>query len=109
MRHGAHRAIEDVGGKRPEDDGKGQHGEEKAVGFMHPLRIIAKRQLGRLTDHEIIALPYGLIPVGAFDLVADRLEELIESDDEEQKEGDIGHTAHDGDIALAEPAERRKA
>jgi hypothetical protein len=76
---------------------------------MHPLRRIAQRQLGRLAHHEIAALPYLVGPVGAFDLVADHLENLVERDHEEQEKGNVRHTPHDGDIALAEPRQRPDA
>ena len=75
---------------------------------MYPLRGIAEGHFGRLADHEVIALANRHVPVGTEYLMAQILNALIQGDDEKQKEGDIGHAAHQRDIALADPTERRK-
>ena len=71
------------------------------------LQRIESRSVRNLTDDEIIALSNRLVPVGTEPLVAQPFECLIQRDHEEQKEGDVGDTAHNRDVGFAEPAQWR--
>ena len=107
-RHRVHRAVDDIGGKGAEDDGKCQHGQEKAVGFVDPLRAGGQRQLGRRADDKVIALPDRLIPVRTFHLVAQPFKALVHGDGNEEEKDDVRHAPHHRGIGLAEPPERQE-
>ena len=99
----AHRAKQNIGRKSAEHDRKGKHCNRKAVAFMHPLRRICPRASWLLGRPEIIALANGFVPVGAFDFVARPFDHLIQRDHEKQEKRNVGHAAHHGDIASAQP------
>ncbi|MEZ5789799.1 MAG: hypothetical protein R3D34_03035 [Nitratireductor sp.] len=101
-------AINRVGSESAKDQRKGDDCEDKAPGFMHPLRGIAKRHLGSRTHHEIIAAVNRLRHFRAKRLVSQIFDTLIHCDGHEQEENDIGNAANHRGVDVPDEPQRQE-